>query len=137
MSIGFDKDDASAWADGSKLVIDALDGDLAESVTTGVYDRVRVMYNTAAWVGPSSTPSLIRKIMAMQYVAWLYERTYSEDGAGNTYANRLFLESEMLLNNLVSGVIVLEDVPSLAGTTGLGSPLYEVTEPVFTMGQIW
>ena len=126
-------EEANAWADKSKLILDALDTELVDSVTVQVFGRISPVYETASWINPLTTPPIVRKIIAMLYVAWLYERTYSEDGSQNVYSIRLFEQAYTLLDALVAGDLLIEDLAPLPQATASGL----VSEPVFTMGLIW
>lgn len=131
-------EEANAWADKSKLILDALDTELVVSVTDQVFARISPVYDTTSWSTPLNTPSIVRKIIAMLYVAWVYERTYSEDGGQNTYSMRLFEQAYGILDGVADGTLAIEDVnlPGLT-TVQIDAPGYYPSEPVFTMGQIW
>lgn len=133
-------EEANAWADKSKLILDALDSELEGSIAGQVLSRVSQAYDTSSWLSAQTTPSLVKKIIAMLYVAWYYERAYSEDGGENTYSARLFEQAEALLEGIVTGALIIPAdeadsiLPGAGGTSAVG---YEFGEPRFTMGQIW
>lgn len=129
--------DANAWTDKSKLTLTELDSELEASVARQVFARISQAYDTSTWVDSNTTPSLIRKIIAMQYVAWYYERAYSEDGGQNTYSDRLFQQAEALIEGLITGAIDLPDNEEDSTLPKIGTAEYEFGEPKFTMGQIW
>jgi hypothetical protein len=129
--------EANAWADKSKLILDTIDPQLATSVTDQVFSRISPVYEVASWTDNSNTPSLVCKITAMLYVAWIYERAYSEDGGQNTYSARLFEQAYGLLDGIASGALSLSDVDIPVTALNTFTPGFLESEPVFTMGQIW
>jgi len=144
--------EAQAWAEQSKLNILDIDADLEASVSTQVLARLAASYDTTVWTTSTSTPSLVRKIIAMQYVSWQISRAYAADAGENDYALRLLGMSETLIDGIISGAIPLTDLVS-GQTTFDTSPAFYPTDtssamsptaddrslggPVFTMGVIW
>lgn len=143
--------EAQAWAESSKLAIAAVDTDLEDSVAAEVFARLASAYDTSAWDSPSTTPSLVRKVIAMRYVSWQISRAYAADAGENEYALRLLGMSDMIITGLVDGTTVLLDDPNQTtfDTTpsfypnDASSALEPTTDdrslggPAFTMGVIW
>jgi hypothetical protein len=145
--------DAQAWAEATKLPITTLDDELVEQVESQVLGKLSVAVDIDDWTTPASTPSLVRNIIAMTYVSWLYSRTYSEDVAGsNEYALRLLAAAEANINAILSGDAVLVDGdpdavvpggPAVFYPTDASSALEANSDdmslggPKFTMGVIW
>jgi hypothetical protein len=148
--------EANSWTDGSKLVFEELDTDLEAQQAAEVLSQISAAYPTAVtatWTDETNTPTLIRKIIAMLYTGWYYERTYSEDTDTSNYGMLLIAQAERLIEGLNSGAFVLADVP--AATIESGNPLFYPTDassatgmfptfedsslggPRFTMGTIW
>jgi len=108
--------DAQGWVEGTKLTISTLDTKLSDQIETEVLGRLSA-FPTSTWIDTTSTPALVKVIIAKMYVAWLYDRQYSEDiEAGNNYADRLKQNAEMLMEGLIDGTIQLPGVPDVAGT---------------------
>jgi hypothetical protein len=142
---------AQAWTESSKLPIGSIDLELDAQVATQVLGRVASAYDTASWVDTPSTPKLIRSVMAMWYVSWLYDRAYSQDPDGSVYARRLRQWAEDLLKGIISGVIDLDD--AVANNLEAGQPAFYPTDQgsamdptdddpslgpaKFTMGVVW
>ena len=119
--------EANAWADKVKLNIGFLDSELENTQATQVLSRVSQAYNVSSWVDTTSTPSLIRKIIAMLYVGWFFQLTYSEDDSTSSYGLLLINQAENLINGIVDGSITLVD--AVAGTDlGLSQPAFYPTD---------
>lgn len=146
--------ECNAWADKNKLDLTTVDSDLEASVVAEIFARVSPAYDVSGWVDNTTTPSLIRKLIAMQYTGWYYLRTYSEDEAPNNYGLLLLGQVSNLLDGIVTGGIVLPEVtvPSVGGLSegdfypnDLSSAMDPLTNPddtsvgpaKFSMGQIW
>jgi hypothetical protein len=144
--------DAQAWAELTKLTLSALDADLEAQVSTQVLSRIAQAYDVSGWTTTSNTPKLVKNIIAMTYVSWLYSRQYSEDETGsNEYAIRLLAYAETLILGIISGANDLDETPEQVGPTTV--PLFYPTdassalEPStddpslgpakFTMGTVW
>lgn len=131
-------EEANAWADKSKLILGDLDNGLESSIADQVLNRVSQAYDVSGWLTTETTPTIIKKIIAMLYVAWYYERAYSEDGGENTYSERLFQQAEALISGIVAGSLTVSDSTPLAtAPVSSGTASGEFGEPRFTMGQIW
>lgn len=104
-------DEANAWAEKTKLNFGELDIELENAQATQVLARVSQVYTVTSWVDASTTPALIRKIIAMLYAGWYFQRTYSEDSNINTYGIMLVTQAETLIDGIISGAIVIVDVP--------------------------
>jgi len=110
--------DAQGWAESTKLNLSALDVSLLGQIETEVLARISSIYATTAWLDPSTTPVLIKVIIAKTYVAWVYDRAYSENQEeGNDYAAMLRANAELLITGLIDGTI---DIPGET-PTGAGS----------------
>lgn len=144
--------DVNAFADGRKITIAALDAALEGTQSTQVFARLSQIYNTSTWVDENTTPTLVKSIIAMLYVGWLFQRTYSEDTNISNYGTLLIAEATTLLDGLVAESIVIPNLP-IGQNTGLSQPSFypddlssaaETTyddmslgPAKFTMGQVW
>ncbi len=110
--------DAQGWAESTKLNLSALDASLLGQIETETLARLSSIYVTTGWLDPASTPLLVKVIIAKTYVAWVYDRQYSENQEqGNDYAAMLRQNAEMLISGLIDGTIDIPGVP----ITGAGS----------------
>lgn len=115
---------AKAWAESTKLSIVAFDTDLLAHIEEEVIRRVSVAVTTTGWVDTATTPAIVQTAIAKLYVAWLYNRAYSEDIAdGSAYADKLEKNAEMIITGIVDGTI---EIPGQAGTGGM--PLFYPTD---------
>jgi hypothetical protein len=122
MSLHITVENAQAWLETTKLPLGDIDDELEDSVATQILSRVAQAYDTSGWLDSTTTPKLVRKLIAMQYVVWVYRRQYSEDGGTNEYADMLQAAIDSLLTGITGYIVPLVDVPP---TTGDG------TGPVF------
>lgn len=117
--------EAQAWAEGTKLTIPTpLDVELEAHLAGEVISRLSSIADTSTWTSEVTTPKLVRTIISKLYVAWIYDRQYSEDNEGtSTYADKLKENAEGLLVGLLDGTIELPGIPDSSG-----SPAYYPTD---------
>ena len=147
-----DIQEAQAWSEKTKLDLGtALDGELEASISSQVISTIAQVYDVSSWVDSSTTPRLVRSIIAMDYVAWWYDRQYSEDaGGGSSYGALLRSRADMLVAGILAGTISLVDVVPV---TDVGQPAFypndissadvpthddeSLGDSKFSMGTIW
>lgn len=105
--------DANAWTDQTKAYLTALDADLVSQQTAEVLSRISAVYDTTGWTTPENTPTLIKKIIAMLYVGWYYQKVYSEDEDTNSYGLMLIADAERLIDGIVAETLILDAPPTL------------------------
>jgi hypothetical protein len=127
VSANIDIQEAQAWTEKTKLDLGtSLDGELEASISAQVIGQIAQVYDTSSWSDSSTTPRLVRSIVAMLYVAWYYDRSYSEDaGAGSSYGALLRMNANTLLTGIVAGNIALSDVTPAVDT---GQPAFFPTD---------
>jgi hypothetical protein len=146
-------EEVNAWGDGTKLLLSDLDIELEAAQASQVLASLSRVYDISTWINETMTPSLVRKIIAMMYMGWYYQKTYSEDESTNSYGLMLLGQADSLLQGLVAGTLEIPGgvVPATIDSTQ--SPLYYPTDassalepttddpslggPAFTMGKIW
>jgi hypothetical protein len=105
---------ANAWTEATKLAIVTFDAALLEQIESQVLGRIATQFDTSTWIDPATTPKMVKSIIAMLYVAWYYDKAYSEDQEeGNDYAALLRAQAENLLQGILDGSISLPEVPNL------------------------
>jgi len=105
--------EAQGWGERTKLNLSTLDTDLCVQIEEEVLSRLGTVYDTSTWVDPTTTPRLVRVIIAKLYVAWFYDRQYSENqDQGNDYAALLRNNAEMLMTGLLDGTIEIPNTPA-------------------------
>lgn len=118
--------DVQVWLDAEKLELpdnDPLDED--QTFTDIVFSRVGQIYVTTGWTSATTTPAIIRRIIAMLIAANRYNKIYSEeDDAGNRYANKLEARAYDMIGMIVDGQIVVIDPVG-------GLPIANENNPVF------
>lgn len=99
------------WLETTKLTTIAVDAQLEATAAERVLSAVARIYDVTTWVSETTTPSLIRKIIAMLVAAWSYDRQYSEDTVeGSAYGERLEERAMMLLQGILDGTLDLLDI---------------------------
>lgn len=104
--------EANAWLEPTKLTLTAIEAELDTQISVQILNRLSPVFNISTWVNNASTPRLVRSIMAMYYVAWVYDRTYADDGESNDYAKLLRSTADANISGLLSGSIILPEDPS-------------------------
>ena len=137
--------DAQAWAESSKLNITALDVALEDAITTQVFAQLQYKFDTSNWSDETTTPALVRQVIAMQYVAWYYQRTYSQEPAASEYGNYLLAQASTILAGILGGTLVLggnivlstyiDDTPDFEPNDA--TDLTGLIGPAFMMGQVF
>lgn len=119
MPLRISLEEEQGWLESTKLQITDVDAALQDAAVDLVFSALGSLYDTSLWLDPLSTPSLVRKIIAMLVAAWVYDRQYSEDAAGqDQYADKLEKRAMMLLDGLTSGLLTLTDIdPVLSDPT--------------------
>lgn len=145
-------EEANAWADKVKLNFGNLDSELESAQAAQVLARVSQVYTVTGWVDSTTTPSLIRKIIAMMYTGWYFQRTYSEDQDVSTYGVMLLRQAETLIDGVIDGSITLIDIDPIIDLQTSEPVFYpndnssalqptqddpSLGPPKFTMGTIW
>lgn len=143
--------DVTGWLDtaSEKITITAIDEALSSSLEETLKASLASQYDTSTWTSSGTTPSLIKKILGMQYIGWLYQKIYSGDNDGSDYGDMLLAEAGKLITSLAAGSITLESITPL----GTSAPAFFPTDassaqvptddfpsfggPTFTLGQIW
>jgi len=104
-------DDVKAWVEDSKLNPQALDNDLLNQLEEEIFGRIQAVYDVSVWTDPSTTPLLIKVIIAKTYAGWLYDKFYSENqGVPNQYSQLVKANAEMLIMGILDGTIVVPGV---------------------------
>jgi hypothetical protein len=104
--------EANAWLESTKLTLSTLDAPLLDQVSTRVLGALAGAFDTTGWTNESNTPQLVRSIIAMHYVAWVYSRAYSDDSnEDNDYSALLRRQADISIAGLVQGSITLPEVP--------------------------
>jgi hypothetical protein len=118
--------DIQSWLESTKLSVSSIDPSLEAQVTGEVFGRLSTQFGqfVPLWVDPTTTPQIVRQIIAMIYAGWLYDRSYSEvetNEARVSYGAVLRTWAATLITDILSGgVIIAETEP--------GGP---ATAPVF------
>jgi|SRR6266540_3329450 len=103
--------EVQGWLDKDREPIDLndpLDDDVQFS--TLVFAKIQQVMDTVGWTSVSTTPPIIRKIIACLMAANRYNRIYAEEeDAGNLYANKLERRAWDWVQQIVDGMMVVLD----------------------------
>lgn len=114
--------DANAWLESTKLTLSAIDPELERQISSLILGRLAPVFDTSSWLNDQSTPALVRTIIAMNYVAWVYDKNYSDDAEDNAYARLLRQYADVNMAALIAGDIELAEAPEAND---------EITKPAF------
>jgi hypothetical protein len=108
-------EDAQAWAEETKLPVAQFESFLVAQVETQVLAKLSAAFPaevTSTWVDPATTPPMVKTVISMLYVAWYYEKHYSEEQTNlNDYATLLRAHAETLIVGMLDGSIVVPEAP--------------------------
>jgi len=108
--------DAKGWGEPTKLDFSTLDLFLLDQIEIEVLGRLTGGFVTIGWTDYTNTPDMVKVAIAKMYVAWFYDRQYSENqGVANEYAAMLRVNAEMIITGLLDGTIEIPDVISNSG----------------------
>jgi hypothetical protein len=117
--------DVQVYLDVNKLALpenDPLEED--QTFADIVFASVGQVYDFSSWTNETTTPALIRRVLAMLIAANRYNKIYSEeDDAGNRYADKIEARALEILASISDGTILLYDASLL--------PLPETHDPSF------
>lgn len=119
--------EAQAWLECTKLSLTHLDTSMESQIAAQVLARVVSAYPTdvVTWVDATTTPRLIRSVIAMLYAGWFYDKTYSENPEENSYADRLREQANNLIESIIAGTTDLVEVET---PSSLGRPVFFPTD---------
>jgi hypothetical protein len=135
-------DDVNMHLPTDKLEMEEPELDLfgldADRIIRGYLAGVVPGITLAAWTSPESTPELIRAIAGRFIAAFWYRERYSEDSLEDpAYAQTKYNEAMALLQGVISGSIILVEVPDIGiGTHFSADDFYPNNTddgPIFTM----
>lgn len=102
-----------SWLEITKLNLAALNTDLLLQLEEEVLVQLSSVYDTSTWTDDTTTPKIVRTIIAKTYASYHIDKVYSENqDEGNDYAARLIANANMLIAGLVSGLFEIPEVPS-------------------------
>jgi hypothetical protein len=99
------------FLDTTKLEVASVDQELEVTWSTYVLSNLGQAYNVSAWVDNTSTPQLVRSIIAMLIAAAIYQKAYSEATADAIppYGDKLEVTANEMIVSLVEGDMHLLD----------------------------
>lgn len=123
----FSPAEALAFVSDTKLDFGtSIDNALEAQMTLQVIPKLALMFPDAltTWTDETSTPALVRSLIAMMYVAELYDKVYS-DNSDDTTSNYAFLLRRTVQTNIagiLDGNIILAEFPTTEPLSG--QPLF-------------
>jgi len=130
-----------------KLQVEEIPDDLikvkedTERIIRGYLAGVYTPATLASWTTPALTPDLIRAIGGRLAAALIYRTRYSEDSLDDPqFAQFKYNEAMRMLQGVIDGTLVLEDVPADSATQFSNEffyPTNEADDPKFTMDAVF
>jgi len=104
--------DVQAWLQHSKFPVTAVAEELDAWAAQQVVGKLAQRYVTSSWLDGSTTPILVKSIMAMLVASAMLRRAISENEGESAYPNWLEKRAYDLCDSIVAGSIDLptEDV---------------------------
>jgi len=123
-----------------KLKVESIPDDKAqiylgsERVVRGYLSGVVDSVVLASWTTPELTPGVIRQICALFAASEIYRvRTSEAAPEYSTYAQRLYDEAMALLNDIISGALLIDGVSAVQIDNTWFEPNDSTAPPRFTM----
>lgn len=114
--------DVRGWVESNKLNIQSLDLNFLPQLETEVLAQLGTVFDTSIWVDPSTTPALVKVIIAKMYAGWVYDRAYSENQSErNEYAAMLKENAGTLMKGLLDGTL---EIPGVTPTSSQSASFY-------------
>jgi len=144
--------EANAWLESTKLNLTNIDTAVEGHASENIISRLASVFDTSTWINETTTPKLVRTLISMYHVSYIYDRAYADDGENTSnYAFILRRQADLIIGGLLNGTIVLEEVPDVI--TDLMDPVFFPNDlssaneassdfpsdgpPMFTMGQVF
>lgn len=116
-----------AWLETTKLNIAGVEADLDLQLETRVLAQLEAGFDVSTWLTPTSTPEIVRSVLAMKYAAAILDRQFSEDSsATDPYAAQLNLMADDLVTGMLTGTVVVDGV--LSGQPATEGPDFYPTD---------
>jgi hypothetical protein len=144
--------EANAWLEGTKLTLSTVDSAVEQNASNIVLARLATTFDVTGWVNSTTTPPLVRTLIAMYHVSYIYDRAYADDSSDTSnYAFILRRNADAVIGGLVTGAIILPEDPDAVDVflqpaffpTDASSANPPSTDfpsdgpPAFTMGQVF
>ena len=127
-----------AWSNGDKVTwATTVDASLDSQIASQVLAKAARAFDISTWYDHDTTPSLILSIIAMIYVGRKFQEQYGDDSLNSDYGTALVTDANNMLENLISGDLILidEDLLPVEILTGVGTVSFEPleSEPMFSV----
>jgi hypothetical protein len=118
--------EVAAWGEKTKLApaLVTLDTVLLDQVQAEVLAHMGVVASTATWLDSTSTPVMVKTIIAKMYLAWVIDRQYSEDEDLSAYSALLRAGAVSLQTLIETSQVDIPGVTDTDDTAGDGLPGY-------------
>ena len=115
--------EVNSWLAETKLSLSTLETDLEKQIASEVLGKLSPVFDTTTWLNESTTPVLVRALIAMYYAAAIYDRQYSDnvDDTTSNYAWTLRRRADANIKGLVEGTIT---IPESTDNAGAGTPVF-------------
>lgn len=101
--------DVQNWCEPTKLTVGDLNDGWVLQIETIVMSKLEAGFDISTWVDPTTTPEIIKSVIAMEYASFLYDKQYSEDSDdSNAWAARLDMMANDLIDGMLAGSVVID-----------------------------
>jgi hypothetical protein len=130
-------EEAQAWLNEGEADLGELNTDLETQVSTQVLSQLAPAYEVSGWTTPNTTPSLVRSVIAMYYIAMYYDRQTAASLSDQlaAYAVLLRQRADLMIQGILTGAIDLLDVEGVLATS-LGPVFFPDDSTVGTVDDV-
>jgi hypothetical protein len=99
-------DEIQQWLAPTKFGLNEIDVELEDTSRSFIFGRLEDRFDVSTWVDVSTTPDLVRKVVALYIAIMEYERAIAEDyPEGDSYSKRLWSRMETLIDGIIADEI--------------------------------
>jgi hypothetical protein len=107
--------DVQTWLESTKLSISTIEPNLEATVSAEVLGRLTETYSqfVPLWVDSTSTPQIVKQIIAMYYASWIFDRAYSEvvtNESQVSYGATLRGWATALMASVITGSVAIAEI---------------------------
>jgi hypothetical protein len=115
--------DVQTWLESTKLSVASIEPGLEGQMASEVLGRLAETFSayTPLWVDSTTTPAIVKQIIAMYYASWIFDRSYAEvvtNEAQVSYGATIRGWAMKLLNDVITGGVIIPELGSGSAATG-------------------
>jgi hypothetical protein len=113
----------------TKLTVSTIEPTLEADASSEVLGRLNQTYSAyvPTWVDNTSTPQVVKQVIAMYYASWIYDRAFSEVETAEariSYGAVLRIWATTLLTDIIRGAVDIAELDAIGGGPSTGVIYY-------------